>query len=117
MATLTVGQGMEFSTIAAAIAASANGDVIQVQAGTYVNDFATITTNITLEGVGGMVHMVATVPPPNGKAILTTDANVTIDHFEFSGAQVADGNGAGIRYETGNLAITNSYFHNNQDGI
>src|SRR6185437_13551941 len=117
MATLTVGQGMEFSTIAAAIAASANGDIFQVQAGTYVNDFAIITTNITLEGVGGMVNLVATAQPPNGKAIFTTDANVTIDNFSFSGATVADGNGAGIRYETGNLVINNSYFFDNQNGI
>src|SRR6185437_7835876 len=110
MATLTVGAGMQFSTIAAAIAASQNGDVIQVQAGTYVNDFATITTNITLEGVGGMVNLVATNQPPNGKAILTTDANVTIDNFSFSGATVPDGNGAGIRYETGNLVIKTAIF-------
>jgi len=116
---LTVGSGsqFEFHTLHDAIAASHDGDVIQVQAGTYVNDFATITTNITIEGVGGMAHLVATQSPPNGKAILTTDANVTIDHLEFSGAQVPDGNGAGIRYETGNLTITNSFFHDNQDGI
>jgi len=116
---LTVGSGsqFQFQTLHDAIAASHNGDVIQVQAGTYVNDFATITTDITIEGVGGMAHLVATDSPPNGKAILTTDANVTIDHLEFSGAQVSDGNGAGIRYETGNLTITNSFFHDNQEGI
>jgi len=117
MAALTVGSGQQFTTIASAIAAANNGDTIQVQAGTYVDDFATITKNIDLVGVGGMVHMLADQNIPNGKAILVTDANVTIDHFEFSGAQVADGNGAGIRQETGNLTITNSYFHNNQDGI
>ncbi len=117
MATLTVGAGQEFSTLAAAINASQNGDVIQVQAGTYTNDFATITTNITIEGVGGMVNLVATVPPPNGKAILTTDGNITIDNVSFSGAAVPDGNGAGIRYETGNLTINNCYFFNNQEGL
>jgi hypothetical protein len=117
MAVLTVGSGQQFATLASAIAASNNGDTVQVQAGTYVDDFATITKNINLVGVGGMVHLVADENIPNGKAILVTDANVSIDHFEFSGAQVADGNGAGIRYEAGNLTITNSYFHNNQDGI
>ena len=54
---------------------------------------------------------------PNGKAILVTDNDVTIDHFEFSGARVGDQNGAGIRYEAGNLTITNSYFHNNENGL
>ncbi len=117
MATLTVGTGEEFSTLAAAVAASHNGDVIDVQAGTYTNDFATITTNITIQGVGGMVNLVATQSPPNGKAILTTDADVTLDHIAFSGASVPDGNGAGIRYETGNLTIENCYFHDNQEGL
>ena len=75
MTTLTVGQGQEYSTIAAAVAASHDGDVIQVQAGTYTNDFAEIKTKITLEGVGGMVHMVATGPIPNDKGILVTDTD------------------------------------------
>ncbi len=117
MSVLQVGADAQYSTIASAIAASHDGDVIQVQAGTYTNDFAEITTKITLEGVGGMVNMVATGPIPNGKAILLTDTDVTIDHFAFSGATVNDGNGAGIRYQGGNLTITNSYFHDNQNGL
>ena len=117
MATLTVGNGQQYSRIADAIAASSDGDVVAVQAGTYVNDFATIYHKITLQGIGGMVQMVGTTGIPNGKAILVTDNDVTIDHFEFSGARVGDQNGAGIRYETGNLTITNSYFHNNENGL
>jgi Ca2+-binding RTX toxin-like protein len=117
MATLTVGQGQQFTTIAAAVAASHDGDVVQVQAGTYTNDFAEITTKITLQGVGGMVHMVATQPIPNDKGILVTDTDVTIDHFEFSGATGPSGNDAGVRYQAGNLTLTNDYFHNNQDGL
>jgi len=117
LATLTVGIGQQYQHIAQAIAASRDGDVVAVQAGTYVNDFATIYHKITLQGVGGMVKMVATVPPTNGKAILTTASDVTIDRFEFSGAKVADKNGAGIRYDTGNLVITNSYFHDNENGL
>src|ERR1700676_1154015 len=117
MTTLTVGAGGEYSTLSAAISASHDGDVIQVAAGTYVNDFATINTKITIEGIGGMVHLVATVPPPNGKAILAINANATIDNLEFSGTTVVDGNGAGIRYESGNLVLNDCFFHNNQDGL
>jgi hypothetical protein len=112
-----VGASQRFQHIADAVAAAKDGDVVKVEAGTYVNDFATVTHKITLQGVGGMVRMVATVPPANGKAILTTDSDVTVDHFEFSGAKVADKNGAGIRYETGNLTVTNSYFHDNENGL
>jgi hypothetical protein len=32
---------------------------IAVQAGTYVNDFATISNDITIVGVGGMANFVA----------------------------------------------------------
>ena len=117
MTTITVGQGQQYETIAEAVSASKDGDVIQVQAGTYTNDFATINTDITLEGVGGMVKMVATEDIPNEKGILVTNGDVTVSNFEFSGAQVSSGNGAGIRYEDGNLTINNSYFHDNQNGL
>ncbi len=116
---LTVGPGKQYSTIHAAIAASHNGDTIQVQAGTYTNDFASINTDITLEGVGGMVNMVSTVQIPNGKGILITNGNDTINNFSFSGAYVApaDANGAGIRDQAGNLTLNNDYFFNNQNGL
>ena len=117
MTILTVGAGQAYSTIAAAVAASQDGDTVQVQAGTYVNDFATINTRILIEGVGGMVNLVATVPPPDGKAYFTTNTDVSLDHLEFSGVAVADNNGAGIRYQGGNLTVTNCYFHDNQEGI
>jgi len=117
MSILTVGAGRQFSTIAAAVAASHDGDTVQIQAGVYVNDFAIITTKISLQGVGGMASLVATASPPNGKAILTVGTDVTMDHLEFSGAAVPDANGAGIRYEGGNLTLTNCYFHDNENGI
>ena len=116
-AVLTVGPGKEFATLAAAVAASHDGDLIEVQAGTYVNDFATITTDITIEGVGGTADFICTEQIPNGKAILVTDANVTIANLAFSGARVSDANGAGIRYETGNLTLNDDYFFNNQEGL
>jgi hypothetical protein len=114
---LSVGPGQQYSIIGAAIAASHDGDTIQVQAGTYINDFATIDTDITLRGVGGMVNFVGTEHIPNGKAILVTRGNDTIENFSFSGAQVADQNGAGIRYEAGNLILNDDYFHDNQEGL
>jgi hypothetical protein len=125
MTTLTVGAGEQYATLSAAVAASQNGDVIQVQAGTYTNDFSTITTSITIEGVGGMVNLVATEPPPNEKGILvigtaTSSPTVTLDNIEFSGAAISaadGGNAAGVRYQAGNLTINDCYFHNNQDGL
>lgn len=117
MSTLTVGAGQAYSSLASAVAASRDGDTIAVQAGTYVNDFATVTKKISIVGVGGMANFVATVAPPNGKGILVTQNDVTVQNLSFSGATVPDGNGAGIRYERGNLVVIDSYFHDNQDGI
>ena len=125
MATLTVGAGEQYSTIQAAVAASQNGDVIDVEAGTYTNNFATITTSITLQAVGGMVNMVETEPPRNLKGMLTigtstTAPDVTINGFEISGVAIPakdGGNGAAIRYQSGNLTLNDDWFHNNQDGL
>lgn len=117
MSILTVGPSGQYSTIASAIAASHNGDTIQVAAGTYTNDFAIINDNITITGVGGMVNLVATADPSNGKAILVTNGNDTIENVSFSGAKVPDDNGAGIRYQNGNLTLINDYFHDNQEGL
>lgn len=117
MALLNVGAGQAYLTIAAAVAASSPGDTILIAAGTYTNDFAYIGHDLTLKGVGGLAKLEATTAPPNGKAILTTNANVTIDHLEFTGSAVPDQNGAGIRYEGGSLTVSHSWFHHNQNGI
>jgi len=117
MAILRVGVGQTFSTLASAVTAAQNGDTILLAPGTYTNDFATVAKSITIKGDGGMARLVATVPPPNGKAILVTRGDITIENIEFSGARVADRNGAGIRFEGGNLTVVNSAFRNNENGI
>jgi hypothetical protein len=53
----------------------------------------------------------------NGKAILVLNATITINSIEFTGASVADNNGAGLRVQAGNLTVNNSTFTNNQEGI
>src|SRR5215213_2577372 len=69
MAVLSVGPGKLYPTIGAAVTAAQNGDTVEVQAGTYTNQYVSINKNITLQGVGGMVSMVSTGLIPNGKAI------------------------------------------------
>ena len=117
---LTVGVGEMFATLADATAHAPNGSIILVDAGTYTNDFATVTTKITIEGVGGMANFIATEPPPNEKGILTVDNDVTVENCGFSGCAISDdngGNGAGIRYEGGQMVLENDSFENNQNGI
>ena len=52
MAVLTVGNGKQYQTIPSAIQAAQSGDTIQVDAGTYTNQYASITKDLTLTGVG-----------------------------------------------------------------
>ena len=48
MATLNVGAGQAYATLPAAVAASRDGDVIVARTITYVNNFATISKDITI---------------------------------------------------------------------
>ena len=102
------------------MAAAHDGDTIDVKAGLYENDYAEITKKVTLNAVGGFARLRSTGLIPNRKAILITDPDITIKVFEFSGAKVSGrdgGNGAGIRYQSGDLVIYECYFTDNQDGI
>jgi len=125
MSVLTVGTGEEYETIQAAVAAASNGDTIDVSAGTYEVSDLKIGENLTFAAVGGTVDI---VPQPSsskynvskGLFIIGTDTsapNVTIEGFSFSGAKSTASNGAGIRYQSGNLTLDDDSFSNNQDGI
>jgi len=107
--------------------AAQDGYTIEIDAGTYPNETITIAkNNLTLRGIGGHAHLqwgtgnylTNTVTISNGKGILVIQGNnITIENLEFSGAKVVDENGAGIRYEGGDLTIRGSYFHDNENGI
>ena len=110
---------MSYATLSEAISGSNAGDVIAISAGTYTEDFPKIRHSLTIEGVGGLASLRSLGSPSNGQAILVIDAaSVTLDHLELSGAVVPDGNGAGIRFETGgSLTISHCWIHDNQDGL
>jgi hypothetical protein len=105
LTTLTVGAGLQFATIAQAVAASRDGDVILIAAGTYKNDFVQINDSVTLRAVGGMATIQATVPPSNLKGIVTVGdgghaPDVVLDGLVLAGATIAakyGNNAAGIR--------------------
>ncbi len=53
-----------------------------------------------------------------GKAALVAHGNnLTVDGLVFKNIRVPDGNGAGIRHETGSLTVKNSIFYNSENGI
>ena len=123
MAILTVGTGAgDFASLAAALAASQNGDTVNLPAGVYTDQTATVSDSVTIQGVGGTAYLVAVTPVPNDTSILAvnTTGNVTIRNLAFSGAFTSNANGAnaaGIRYFNGNLTLTGDAFSGNQDGI
>lgn len=114
---LTVGPGKTYATVRAAVAAALDGDTVRIDPGTYTNDFFEVNRKITIESASGLARLVATVPPPNGKAIITTNTDVTLRGLELTGAKVPDRNGAGVRYQGGHLVIEDSYLHDNENGL
>jgi hypothetical protein len=111
---LTVGSGQRFATLSAAIAVAHDGDVVQLQPGTYTDDFAVVGVRLTIRAAGGMARLRATSPPPNGKAILVATTDLTVEGVEFTGTATPSQNGAGIRYEGGHLVLRRCHFHGNQ---
>ena len=119
-ATLQVGPTREYKVPSQAAAVAQDGDVIEVDAGTYHGDVATWTANeLTIRGVGGRAHLDVTgTTISNEKAIWVIHGNnTTVEHIEFSGAKVPDHNGAGIRQHGDNLTVRYCYFHHNEEGI
>jgi hypothetical protein len=119
-ATLTVGPGKTYATPCAAVAAAADGDIIEIDAaGSYDGDVCAIPKNrLTLKGVGGRPRIDAAGKNYGGKGIwVISGADTTVENIEFSGATVPDKNGAGIRQEGPNLTVRGSYFHDNENGI
>ena len=122
---LQVGANKPYITISSAVSAATDGDVIEIDAGVYANEAMTISKDITLRGVGGYAHLrwgtgdyqTNTSNIENGKGIIISRGNITLENIELSGAKVSNRNGAGIRYEIGDLTIRNSYFHDNENGI
>lgn len=119
-AILHVGPLQEYAVPSAAAAVARDGDVIEIHPGSYAGDVAIWRANrLTIRGVGGArPHMMADGNSAEGKGIWVIKGdNVTVENIEFSGADVPDGNGAGIRQEGTNLTVRNCYFHDNQMGL
>ena len=118
--TLKVGSRARFATPSRAIQTAKDGDVIEIDAGVYPGDVATIQANrLTLRGVGqGRAKLAANGKHAGGKAIwVITGSNTIVENIEFSGCRVPDRNGAGIRPEGKNLAVRNCRFYDCENGI
>ena len=120
---ISVGPMARIHTIATAAALARNGDTIEIAAGDYPQDVVIWThDNLTIRGVndknGGRVRLLAKGASAEQKAIwVVRGGKILIENIEFSGARVPDKNGAGIRFEEGDLTIRHCRFFDNENGL
>src|SRR5664279_2727532 len=116
---IRVGPHQEVTRVATAARIAKSGDVIEIDAGEYVDDYASWPqSNLAIRAVGGHARMIHHGPGAEGKAIWVFKGdNVTVENIEFSGAHGPAQNAAGIRHEGGKLTVRNCLFEENQMGL
>ena len=95
------------------------GDVVEIEAGDYHGDVAVWEqSSITIRGVNGAARLFADGRSAEGKAIwVIRRGEFDISNIDFIGAQVEDGDGAGIRFEGGHLRLRSCLFWGNEMGL
>lgn len=118
-ATLIVGPGEKITTITEAAAVARNGEVIEIQPGDYRRQPVIWTqSNLIIRGASPRPTMIADGASAEGKAIwVVRGGKVRIENIEFRGARAPDGNGAGIRFEKGQLVLRRCAFYDNEMGL
>ena len=118
-ATLQVGPTRGFTKPCAAFAAAAAGDVIEIDATTYIGDVCGIyPSNLIIRGVNGRPKIDAGGNNAMGKGTwVVGGSNITVENVEMYGAKVADRNGAALRLEGDNFTLRGSFLHDNENGI
>ena len=116
---IEVGAQRTVKTLSAASRLARDGAVIEVDGGEYVGDVAVWTQNdLTLRARNGRARLIAQGASAESKGIwVVRGGKVTVEGFDFVGATVSDRNGAGIRFEKGDLRIENCRFLENDNGI
>ncbi|MEW6513535.1 MAG: right-handed parallel beta-helix repeat-containing protein [Pseudomonadota bacterium] len=118
-ATMRVGPGEQITRIADAARLAKDGDTVEILPGEYRGDVAVWQQQqLVIRGIGKRPVLIADGKSAEGKAIwVIRNGDFRIENIEFRGSRVPAGNGAGIRFERGKLAISNCVFIDNQNGI
>lgn len=118
-ATMVVGAGERITTVTEAARLARDGEVIEIRPGTYRGQPAIWNKkNLLIRGVGERPVMLADGKSAEDKAIwVVRGGAIRIENIEFRGARVPDRNGAGIRFEKGQLTIQGCRFVDNENGI
>ncbi|MDH4393318.1 MAG: hypothetical protein QE285_18075 [Aquabacterium sp.] len=117
--TWRVGPGEALTRVADALQQAQDGDTITVLPGTYRADVAVILQKrLHIIGLGTQPVLQADGRHAEGKAIwVVRDGDITVENIGFRGCRVPSGNGAGIRFERGQLQLRRCSFTDNQMGL
>jgi hypothetical protein len=117
--TMVVGPGEMVSTVTEAARLARDGEVIAIRSGNYRGQTAIWTqNNLLIRGTGKRPVMIADGQSAEDKATwVVRGGSIRIENIDFRGAKASDGNGAGIRFEKGHLAIHACRFSDNEMGI
>lgn len=117
--TMIVGPQERITTITEAARRARDGEVIEIRPGNYYGQPAIWSkNNIVIRASDSRPVMHAAGKSAEEKAIwVVRGQNVLIENIEFRGARVPDGNGAGIRFESGSLTLRRCAFFDNEMGL
>lgn len=118
-ASMIVGHQEKITSITEAARLAKDGEIIEIRSGDYRGQPAVWSqNNLVIRGAGKRPVMLANGKSAEGKAIwIVRGDHVRIENIEFRGARVADFNGAGIRFERGQLTVHRCGFFDNEMGI
>jgi len=116
---LRVGPEHDLKVPSAAAGVAQDGDIIEIQAGTYEKDVAVWNaSDLWIRAVDGKVVLESHGTTAENMGIWVIRGRSTvIDGIRFAGARSTDKNGSGIRMLGHNLWIRASEFHDNETGL
>ena len=104
----------------AALLQAKDGDTIELLSGEYRGGLLIENRRLTLRGMnGGKAPVIrGKGAAGNNKALWTVrGGQVTLQNLEFRGARSAEGSGAGVRHEGGQLTLQRCAFFDNEHGL
>ncbi len=116
---IVVGPLEKVRSIQEAARLARDGDTIEILPGEYRQQAVVWTQGrLTIKGIGKRPLLLADGANAEGKALwVVRNSEMLIENIEFRGVRVPDGNGAGIRFESGHLKVVRCAFFDNEMGI
>ena len=110
--------GRAYASLGDAIGSIGDGrGTIMVGPGTYRQCAVQQGGDVTIRAATPGTVIFDGVPCEGKAALVLRGRSSAVEGIVFQNVRVPDGNGAGIRLESGNLTVTNSLFRNSEEGI